>query len=242
MAGFNFGVAAKPVSVQAYLKAWSIYDNVEFGGISDPVTGTNSEGKSWKRWDISFKCKDGIYNEPIFEPKDASATERREVETSNGGKRELPSQMETFNLIVQQIVSVFMNDTNKEKFQKAAESGKFNNIEFSKFIDILRKLMDNPKKPTEDYPIQIKLQGRNHDGKVYAKLPNASISSKTGDAWLERFLGNNLTMTDYEKQQANATVNSKPTDMSSIDTPTATTTTSEDDINALADELDSELL
>lgn len=220
MAGFNFGETAKPVSAQSYLKAWNIYNNVEFGGISDPSTGTSREGRQWRKWDMTFKCKEGIYVESIFEPLDDSAKERRTIDNNRGGKTTFPSSIETFNLIIQQVVSVYMNDTNKSKFQKLAAEGKFNNIEFSKFIDVLRTLMADPKKPSEEHPIMLKLQGRNQEGRIYARLPNASISTKgntAGEAWIERFLGPNLTLTDYERQQAKATVNSQPTNMDSID-------------------------
>ena len=233
MAGFNFGTTAQPVNSQSYLRAWKIYDNVEFDGISGPQEGTSSNGNKWRKWEFTFKCKEGIYKESIFEPS-ATDVDRVEVETSNGGKRMLPSRVETLNLIIQQIVFVYMNDKNKAKFQQLAESGKFNNIELNKFIDILKKLLENPKKPSENYPIQLKLQGRNNDGKVYAKLPNAAISTKDNSAWMERFLGSNLTMTPYEVQQAKATTESKPTDMNSIDTPVQNT----EDLDELTKELD----
>lgn len=242
MAGFNFGSTAKPISTQSYLKAWTIYNNVEFAGISDPVEGTSKEGRKWRRWNMTFKCPEGIYQESIFEPMDASAAERRTVDNRNGGKTTFPSSIETINLIIQQVVSVYMNDANKAKFQKLAAEGKFNNIEFSKFIDVLKKLLADPKKPSEDYPIMLKLQGRNSDGRIYARLPNASISTKgdsAGEAWMERFLGPNLTMTAYELQQAKATVNSKPTDMDSVDKET--TSESDSDLDDLVSSLDSEL-
>lgn len=235
MSGFNFGTTAKPVSTQSFLKAWNIYNNVEFDGISDPTEGTSSSGRKWRRWDMTFKCKEGIYSESIFEPTDAKASERTEIATSNGGTMKLPSDIERLNLIFQQVISVYMNDTNKAKFQSLAESGKFNNIEFSKFITVLKKYLENPKKPTEDYPIMLKLQGRKRNDRVYASLPNARISTKDDSAWMERFLGPNLTLSDYERKQASQTVNSTPTDMDKIDKPAEST---KDDIDDLTDALD----
>lgn len=235
MTGFNFGTTAKPVSTQSFLKAWSIYNNVEFDGISDPTEGTSSSGRKWRRWDMTFRCKEGIYSESIFEPTDAKASERTEIAASNGGTIKLPSNIERLNLIFQQVISVYMNDANKAKFQSLAESGKFNNIEFSKFISVLKKYLENPKKPTEDYPIMLKLQGRKRNDRVYAALPNARISSKDDSAWMERFLGPNLTLSDYESQQAKATTASKPTNMDKIDN---TAETQKDDIDDLTGELD----
>ena len=235
MSGFNFGQTAKPVSTQSYLKAWSVYDNVEFAGISDPTTGKTSDGRDWKMWKFTFKCPDGIYEESVFEPNEKAA-ERNEYTGQDGKVTVYPSSIESFNCFVQYIISVYMNDSNKEKFTKLAETGKFNNIEFYKFIDVLKKLLVNPKKPSDEYPIMIKLQGRTTtDGKLYARLPKAHIG-KDGNPWMERFIGPNLSLTDYEKKQASSTVTSKPTNMDIIDKPTES-----DDLDSLVDTLDTEL-
>lgn len=237
---FNFGVTAKPQSNTQYMKAWHVYDNVEFDGITGPTTGTsNKNGNSWKRWDMTFKSPAGIYKESIFEPNEKAA-ERTEVDGQNGGKIELPSQIETFNCMIQQVVNTYMNDANLEKFRKLATEGKLSNIDFDSFIKILTTLLKNPKKPSADNPIQLKLQGRNVDGKVYARLPNARISTQKdslGEVWMSPFLGKNLTLTDYERQQAKATTASKPTDMSTVDTPID----KEDDIDSLVSDLENSL-
>lgn len=230
MSGFNFGQTAKPVSTQSYLKAWSVYNNVEFGGISEPTTGKTSDGKEWKMWKFSFKCPDGIYEESVFEPS-ADSDKRREYTGDDGKVTIYPSNIESFNCMVQHIISVYMNDTNKKKFTDAAKKGLFNNIEFDKFISTLKKLLENPKKPSADYPIMIKLQGRSTaDGKLYARLPKAHIG-KDGEPWMERFIGPNLKLSDYELRQANSTTASKPTNMEAIDKPV------DDDLNT--DALDS---
>lgn len=236
--GFNFGMTAKAMSNDSYLKAWQVYDNVEFEGITGPTTGTSKAGNTWKRWEMTFKSPEGIYKESIFEPNEKAA-ERTEVDGQNGGKRELPSQIETFNCKVQQIAATYMNDKSYETFQKFAKDGKFNNIEFADFIKILTKLLENPKKPTAEHPIQLKLQGRTVDGREYARLPNAAISTNKdslGEVWMERFLGSKLTLTPYEMQRAKATTASKPTDMSSVDT-----TTEDSGIDSLVDELEKSL-
>jgi hypothetical protein len=97
MSGFNFGVTAKPVSTQSYLKAWSVYDNVEFAGISDPTTGKTQDGKDWKMWKFTFKCPDGIYEESVFEPNE-KATERTEYTGQDGKVTVYPSSIESFQL------------------------------------------------------------------------------------------------------------------------------------------------
>ena len=239
MSGFNFGQTAKPVSTQSYLKAWSVYDNVEFDGISEPTTGKTSDGKDWKMWKFAFKCPDGIYEESVFEPNE-DATKRNEYPGNDGKVTVYPSNIESFNCFIQHVVSVFMNDSNKAKFTKLAEEGKFNNIEFDKFIEVLKKLLANPKKPSKDYPIMIKLQGRTTtDGKVYARLPKARLG-KDGNPWMERFIGPNLSLSDYEKKQAANTTASKPTNMEAVDKPT-NDDLSNDDLDSLVDDLDNNL-
>ena len=206
MSGFNFGQTAKPVSTQSYLKAWSVYDNVEFDGISDPTTGKTSDGKDWKMWKFAFKCPDGIYEESVFEPNEA-ATKRNEYTDSDGKVTVYPSNIESFNCFIQHVVSVFMNDS---------------------------------KKPSKDYPIMIKLQGRTTaDGKVYARLPKARLG-KDGNPWMERFIGPNLSLSDYEKEQAANTTASKPTNMEAVDKPT-NDDLSNDDLDSLVDDLDNSL-
>ncbi len=240
MSGFNFGQTTKPVSTQSYLKAWSVYNNVEFDGISDPTTGKTSEGKEWKMWKFTFKCPEGIYEESVFEPNEDS-TKRNEYTGSDGKVTVYPSNIESFNCFVQHVVSVFMNDSNKAKFIKLGETGKFNNIEFDKFIDVLKKLLANPKKPSKDYPIMIKLQGRTTtDGKVYARLPKARLG-KDGNPWMERFIGPNLSLTKYEMDQAAKTTASKPTNMESVDKPTGDNDLSSDELDSLVNDLDNNL-
>lgn len=234
---FNFNMTAQPRSNSKYVEAWHVYDNVEFDGITGPVTGTSKSGNTWKRWEMTFKSPEGIYKESIFEPNEKAA-ERTEIDGQNGGKIELPSQIETFNCMIQQVVSTYMNDSNLEKFQKLAKEGKLSNIDFDSFIKIISALLKNPKKPSAENPIQLKLHGRNVDGKMYARLPNARISTQkdsAGEVWMTPFLGRNLTLTDYERQQAKATTASKPTDMSSVDKP------KEDDIDSLVSDLENSL-
>ena len=63
----GFSKISEPSSV-SYLKPWNIYENVTFKGVSDPVSGNKSDGTTWKAWDFTFECKEGVYSERIFEP------------------------------------------------------------------------------------------------------------------------------------------------------------------------------
>lgn len=221
MGTFNFKTVNKPVTTQSYLQAWNIYDNASFGGISEPVTGTTKDGDPWKAWDITFSTPKGVYKERIFSPTEQSG-ERREFDGANGGKIVLPSEVERIQEIFRQIVSVYATDKGKEQLNKLVETGKFDNISFDDFIKVMTTVLKDPKKPTEENPIQIKLQGRTSDGRTYAKLPSARISNQAGsegEVWMERFIGANLTMSPYEMQQASKVTSAKPTNMDTVDKP-----------------------
>lgn len=234
MAGFNFSLSTTEVSNESYLRAWNVYDNVQFMGIEGPTEGVSkTSGNSWKKWDLVFKAKEGTYRESIFEPREGD-DQRKEFDRQDGGKNLTPSTIETINLKLQQIISVYMNDTNKKKFQKLGAEGKFNNVEFKAFIKVISELLKDPKQPSVDYPIMIKLQG-NANG--YARLPYARIS-KDGDAWMERWLGSNLSLTPYEMEQAKKRREAKPTNMSSVDAiPAKEIKDDLDDLDSLVDSL-----
>ena len=219
--GFNFGTVNKPVNNQSYLRPWNIYNDVKFEGISEPVSGDTKDGGTWKAWDITFSSPEGIYRERIFDPN-KQAGERRELEGTDGKKRVLPSEVERIQEIFRQIISVYAQDNMKAKLQEYVEQGKLANIEFSDFIKVMNAILKNPKEPSEEYPIQIKLQGRkDSEGRTYARLPNAAIS-RDGEVFMERFLGKNLTMSAYEQTEAKKYNSAKPTNMDEVDkTPTS---------------------
>lgn len=237
MSTFNFGTITEVESSKNYLKAWSIYDNVKFGGISTPTEGESKDGRKWKKWDITFECPDGIYVESVFEPG-AEAAKRRDYDRPDGGKITFPSEIENLTCKFAQILNVYMNAENKKKYETLKAKKVFNSLDFDKFMEIITKLLENPVAPTPENPIQLKLQGRNHDGRVFAKLPDAKISSTDGRVWIPNFLGKNLTLSAYEKKQAESTVQSVPTDMSKIDAPVVSANSDLDnDIADLTSEL-----
>ena len=57
---------------------------------------------------------------------------------------------------------------------------------------------------------------------------------------MERFIGPNLSLSDYEKKQAASTTASKPTNMEAVDKPT-NDDLSNDDLDSLVDDLDNNL-
>ena len=174
------------VSDGSYLRPWNIYHNVKFGGISDPITGNTKDGGTWKAWDFTFECEEGIYRERIFEP---TTMERGEY---NG--KQMPSDFERSQCFVAQVVSTY-NPAGFEKLKELTSAGKIKT--FDQFIEIIKKLL---AKPTAEGDIQLKLLGRNSDGKVFARLPNCAIG-KDGKAFMSSFLGKKLTFTMWEETQ-----------------------------------------
>lgn len=212
----NFDSIANIKPTSQNLKAWHIYDKVDFKGVSDPITGPTKDGGTWKAWDLTFQSPEGIYRERIFEPNE-KATKRTELPGSNGGKITLPSNLEYIQQVVMQILDAYTTD-GRNKLSELAAAGKLHNIEFSQFMTIIKALTKNPIKASDDNNIQLKLQGRNSNGAVYAKLPNARIN-REGEVWLEKFVGKGLTMTAYELNKANEMSSVKPTNMDSVDAP-----------------------
>lgn len=212
---FDFGsIADVSVSQGTFLKPWHIYDDVKFAGISDPITGTTKDGNTWKAWDFTFESPEGVFKEKIFEPNEKS-TQRAHVKGNNGGEVELPSDFERIEQVIAQIVATYTTD-GMDKLKKLSESGKLDNLEFSQFIEVIKKLLKTPINPTEEHPIQLKLQGRTVNGVTYARLPNAAVSKQNKEVFMGKFLGYPLSFTSYEKGQADK-YNAGPTNMASVD-------------------------
>ncbi len=242
MAGFNFGtIVDVKVSSGNQLRPWKIYDMVKFGGISEPSVGNTKDGGTWKAWDFTFNCPEGTYRERIFEPT-AQSLERKEVDGQNGGKRQLPSDLETIQQKIAQIVSAYTKD-GMEKLKMLSDKGKLNNITFEQFINIIKKLLEHPIEPTKEHNIQLKLQGRTaQDNRTFARLPNAAISND-GSVFMEKFIGTGLTMTPYELGKAKEYESAKPTNMAAVDAPITTDSPSDEsagqdvDVDALMKDL-----
>lgn len=197
----------KAVSTSSHLRAWNIYENVKFEGISDPITGTNSMGGEWKAYDFTFSCPEGSYSERIFEPTEKSI-ERRSFPNSNGHDVEMPSDWERTKLFVTHVIAVY-NPKGFETLQQNANKLKT----FDQFIALAKKLLENTEITTN-----LKLAGRNTGGTVYASLPKFAYVAKDGDAKIrENFLGDKVTFTAWELQQKEAFEKVKPTDMPTVD-------------------------
>lgn len=205
---FNFGSLANTPTTNgtAYLKPYDIYNDVKIKS-TEIKEGTSEKGNSWKCLRITFESPNGIYTESIWYPKDGD-DQRREVETSNGGKRLMASNFEVTMAMVAAIGHAF----NPEGFKKLQEMSK----NFKSFDDVTKGLIAILNK-AKDATTSMKLIGRTTaDGKVYARLPQplGIAQDKTTKEWYTfpvAIFGNNLTFSAYEQKQADAYHNATPT-------------------------------
>lgn len=202
----NFGSVAS-INTNAggsYLRAWNIYDNVKFEGISDEISGNRQDGGTWRAWDFTFTSPQGSYRERIFEPNE-KGQERRKVQNANGHETELPSDMERVLYFAAQIVDTYAKDKYEKYVQACAKISTFD-----QFIALLHKVLDGSTVTSS-----LLLAGRNNNGTVYAALPNfVRVNSKTGEAYTsERFLGDSLGFSAWELQQKKAYESARPTNM-----------------------------
>lgn len=190
---FNFSGLAdiQKASNNNYLQPWSLNEMVEFTGITGPVTGGQGD-KAWKAWDFKFKCPNGEYSERIFEPNEESL-KRRTTKNSNGHESELPSDFERTQLVVMQILDAY-NPKGADALRK--NGSKIHT--FDQFMELVKKALANPTKPTKEHNIMLKLNGRtDQKGKTYARLPYANIGDD-GKPWMSKFIGENVTLSSYE--------------------------------------------
>lgn len=202
----NFGSVAS-IDTNAggsYMRAWNIYNDVKFDGISEEVSGNRKDGGTWRAWDFTFSCPQGSYKERIFEPNE-QGQERRKVKNANGHESEMPSDMERVLYFASQVVDTYAPD----KYDKyVAACAKIST--FDQFIALLHKVLDGTTKTSS-----LLLAGRNNAGTVYAALPNfVRVNSKTGEAYTaERFLGDNLGFSAWELGQKKLYEEARPTAM-----------------------------
>ena len=222
----NFGSVAS-IDTNAggsYMRAWNIYNDVKFDGISEEVSGNRKDGGTWRAWDFTFSCPQGSYKERIFEPNE-QGQERRKVKNANGHESEMPSDMERVLYFASQVVDTYAPD----KYDKyVAACAKIST--FDQFIALLHKVLDGTTKTSS-----LLLAGRNNAGTVYAALPNfVRVNSKTGEAYTaERFLGDNLGFSAWELGQKKIYEEARPTAMNDSKVEDVKSEENFDDIDSL---------
>ena len=222
----NFGSVAS-IDTNAggsYMRAWNIYNDVKFDGISAEDSGNRTDGGTWRAWDFTFSCPQGSYKERIFEPNE-QGQERRKVKNANGHESEMPSDMERVLYFASQVVDTYAPD----KYDKyVAACAKIST--FDQFIALLHKVLDGTTKTSS-----LLLAGRNNAGTVYAALPNfVRVNSKTGEAYTaERFLGDNLGFSAWELGQKKIYEEARPTAMNDSKVDDVKSEENFDDIDSL---------
>ena len=225
---FNFGISAESAvrNVRKSLAPWGIY-NVTFKGVEvREFDGKKDPSAHYKVLDIKFENEDGYFTVTQFFPRPGD-DERRSYDGKNGGKVEMPSNFETIMALVKQTAQV-LNPEGFVKMQKASAS-------FKSFDDVAKALVAVTK-PMIDTQTQLKLVGRNRDGKVVAEIPRIVSINKQGESWIsDNYIGSKLFFSDYEETQRTKYASAKPTEMpeQTVADPVGIDTTSaeEDDFN-----------
>ena len=226
MSNFNFNSFAnvKPANTAAYLKPYSINDNVTIKS-TEIKEGTTSEGKTWKSLVITLGNDEGIYNDSTFflDINDPKTVERGTADMPNGGTRELPSSWERTYYKLAAIGHAFAPDY-IEKFNGIVGKCKT----FEDFIKAYKSMLDKVANKTTT---SMKLVGRNSNGKVYATLPNCvGIAQATEEkralsngvevgqwyTWMVSPFGHDLSFSSYEEKKRKELSDAKPTNMDEV--------------------------
>lgn len=223
---FNFGSLAntKPANTTSYLKPYRIYPNVTIKS-AEIKEGTSSNGNAWKSLVITFGNDEGIHSDSIFylDEKNPKDFDRGSQDMPNGGKRELPSPWERLSDKMAAIGFAFFPE-DFAKLQKVASK-------ITSFDELMKYFKQAVDKNIDKNPTNMKLVGRNSNGRVYATLPNCTGIAqakdekratenkvKIGDwyTWMVSPFNDNptkLAFSDWEQRQANEYYNAKPTDI-----------------------------
>lgn len=180
-------------------------------------TGNKKDGTPWKAMDVTFTGPDGSIRERYFVPNTDADGEARGDNKEKGAKGCFPAPYERLKQLVVHILGVYY-PTGFEKLKKVAPKVK----NMQQFLDTFVKLLNEAPENETD----IKVIGRNSNGKVYAALPNVCGVSKSDDGsyvnaegkpnpiYPINIIGKGLEFTSFEIQQKNKLGNAKPTDMS----------------------------
>lgn len=224
MAGFQFGISADSAvrNTRKPLAPWNIYD-VKFKGCEiKEFDGKKDPTAHYKVLAINFEGEDGAFSVNQFFPKEGDDV-RREFDSKNGGKVQMPSNFEVCMAIVKQTAQV-LNPKGFEVMQAASSK-------FKSFDDVVKALIQVTDK-VKECDTKLKLVGRNRDGKVVAEIPRIVGINKQGESFIsDNYIGDKLFFTDYEETERAKYLKAKPTDMKSEDpiTDAAGIDTSTDD-------------
>ena len=148
----------------------------------------------------------GTFETNLFIPTSEKDMERRTVTNANGHESKRPSSFENFQYTLMQIVEV-LNPKGAEKIKENGDKIKT----IDQFIDLIFKAL----KGKENVTTNLKLVGRNNQGKIFATLPSACGLNKKDEIFATNFIGENLFFSNYEETQQKAYRNATPTSMPS---------------------------
>jgi hypothetical protein len=202
---FNFGISKESAvkTVRPQLKPWNIYDVTFVGCEVREFAGKKNPNETYKVLDIKFENEDGYFTVTKFFPK-AGDDVRREVDTKNGGKRELASNFEELMNVVKQTAAVLT----PEGFNKMSELSP----KFKSFDDVAKTLIAITDK-VKGSQTKIKLVGRTRDNRVVAEIPTITSVFDGVATITDNYIGSKLFFSDYEEGKRAEYLKSKPTDM-----------------------------
>lgn len=176
-------------------------------GIHDVVFSGVEKGSnpSYNTIEFKFTAPDGaVHTERLFEPR----SDERKPNRFNNAVDD-PSDSEQFTCKIMQIIKA-LNPEVHDKIKSG--TARFDPSSFDALVVLVKKILD-PKVGTET---QIKLvpNGR------YVTFPAYPARiDKNGDLYMTTsFIGTNLTLSAYEKQQVDKALSAKPTDMKAEET------------------------
>lgn len=220
---FNFGSLATTQatsSTQQRLKPWGIYPVKFAGARKEVIKGKKDPNVTYEILKVRFDGEDGYYEESIFYPKPED-TKRPVYKNKEGHDYEGASSFERTMTFIAQVAEVL----NPEGFKKMqAASSKFKS--FDDVVNAFIKITD----PAKGKETNLKLVGRNRDGRVEPTLPKFVAVNKEGEKFTsDNFVGDKLFFSDYEERRKAEYANAKPTAMSS------STSTAAADIDGVGD-------
>ena len=205
---FNFGITADSAvrNIRKQLTPWEIHTVKFIGCTLNSFQGKKDSSITYQTLNINFENEDGYFTVTNFFPKDGD-DQRKEFDSSNGGKVIMPSNFEVLMAIVKQTAQI-LNPAGFEKMQKASSK-------FKSFEDVAKALIQitDPCKGTE---LKLKLIGKNRDGKVVADIPRIVAINKDGESFIsDNYIGSKLFFSDYEETKRAEYLGAKPTTMPS---------------------------
>lgn len=203
---FNFGITTDSAvrNTRRPLAPWAIHDVKFMGCEIREFDGKKDPTAHYKVLAINFENEDGYFSVTNFFPKEGD-NERKEFDSSNGGKIIMPSNFEVLMAIVKQTAQV-LTPEGFDKMQAASSK-------FKSFDDVAKALITITDK-VKGKETKLKLIGKNRDGKVVADIPRIVGINKQGESFIsDNYIGDKLFFSDYEETQRTKYTKATPTEM-----------------------------